>query len=373
MDIVDDIRRETVDGDYQRVIDDCVNEFGHEGLTICSYGGRRPPISDLDVMVLTEPALSPRRIRQLRVRLDGFRTADPVRRYLVDDEIRMCPLDLFAQVRVHYPNMLPMSFQVLSGPTVDAEPAPPTPQASQVVLLDTILTRLNELTSIHREAVVSLREVLKTLQKLSTFVRPQIAQVVALGHRSYADGAVKEAYDAMADRVAQLRERAVSGPPDTGFLVSLAECMRQAKAVLVDSLDHYCIDFLRSAITPSVSAEPHASGRDREELPELVLCHIAAYSQVSRGPMPLRQTLKQAGTRHAFAITDEAYRRVLTGQMQVAESFDVRFRRLGIAAFPLAIAGEWHKWEPAARWESIRRLVGSAKERVGREKGTDRA
>ena len=166
MDIVDDIRRETVDGDYQRVIDDCLNEFGHEGLTICSYGGRRPPVSDLDLMVLTDPALSPRRIRQLRVRLDGFRTADPVRRYLVDDEIRLCPLDLFAQVRVRYPNMLPTSFQVLSGATVDAEPEPATPQACQVVLLDTILTRLNELASIHREAIVSLREALKTLHKL---------------------------------------------------------------------------------------------------------------------------------------------------------------------------------------------------------------
>ena len=204
-------------------------------------------------------------------------------------------------------------------------------------------------------------------------MRPQIAQVVALGRRSYADGAVKEACDTIADRVAQLRERAVSGPPDSSFHVSLVQCLRQARAVLVDSLSVYSIDFLRSAIAPSVSETHHAGGHDREELPELVLCHIAAYSQVSGGPMPLRQTLKQAGTRHAFAITDEAYRRVLTEQMNVAESFDARFRRLGIAAFPLAIAGEWHKWEPATRWESVRRLVGSAKERIVRKEGADRA
>ena len=84
MNVVDDIRRETVDADYDRVIADFLAEFEREGLTVYNYGRRRPPLSDLDLLVLTDADVSPRRFRQLRLRLNAFRSVGPVRQYLLE-------------------------------------------------------------------------------------------------------------------------------------------------------------------------------------------------------------------------------------------------------------------------------------------------
>ena len=364
MNFVDDIRRETVDADYERVIGDLLAEFTREELTVYNYGRRRPPLSDLDLLVLTDADVSPRRFRQLRSRLNAFASVDPVRRYLLDDGVRLCPRDLVTAVCALYPTLLPTSFQLLSGAPVDTQTGPRPATARQIDLVDTILMRLNDLAYLRKGASVSVRELLKTLQSISTMVQFHIDEVVALGQRSYPDDDLGSAHDAMTDAIAQLRERAVQSPLDRAFLASLEGCMETAIRLLVDSLVFYCTDFLRSVIAPTVSDENPAEGRDPEKVPELVSCHIAAYAQVGVGPLHLRQRLAQLGSGHPFTIVDAEYRRMLTEQMRVAEMFDARFRHCRVAALPLAIAGVWHQWEPTTKWAAVCQFVGRAQEEM---------
>lgn len=365
MNFVDDIRRETIDADYERVIADFLAEFGNEGLTVYNYGRRRPPVSDLDLLVLTDADMSPRGFRDLRRRLDGFRLIEPARRYLLEDGARLCPRDLFEHARALYPQMLPSSFQVLRGAPISVETGAVGLAASQVVLVDTILMRLNDLAYIRQGASVSVRELLKTLQKISSIVQFHIADVVALRQRSYDDTDLRRAHETMTDQIASLRHRAVQAPVNAAFLSSLEECVRQATRLLVMSLVVYCSDFLRSVLTPTMEHDNPASAYDPEKVPEFALRHVAAYAQVGVGPQHLRQRLAQAGSRKPFEITNVEYRRVLTDQMRMAQAFDDRFRRYRVAAFPLAIAGVWHQWEPPTKLEALRRRVGSVREWVG--------
>jgi len=359
MRFVDDIKRDTVASDYERVVDDLVTEFAGARLTICSYGGRRPPISDLDVVVLTDSAMPPRHVRALRARLHTFSISTPTRQYLVDDEIRLCPTNLFSLASGACLNMVPTPLTQLSGACVQVTPPPAAFPHEQIALVNNLVSQVIELGDISREAVSSLRDTLKTVSRVCSFGRPHVARVVASASPSQADDAVITAFAALDDEVGSLRSRAVAGQVDTAFEDALSECVGRATRVVRDALQVYCGDFLRSVLSLESPDSPESQRPQDDDLPELARCHIAAHAVVASHPSAFRQRLEQFGPRRPFSIADSAYRLALTEQMEIAHLFEVRFQELGVPSFPLAIAGVWHQSHPIGRWAALRSRLTS--------------
>ncbi len=351
MRFVDDLRRQTVLSDYEHVADDLINDIADDDLTICRYGGCQPPISDLDLVVLTEPAMSARRVQALRDRLHAFRVASPVRQYLVDDEIRLCPSDLYSKASGKCLNMVPTPLTQISGPAVPIAPPPRTVPHRQISLVNNLASQVIELEDLSRQETSSLRETLKTVRRVCGFGRAQIEQSIADEPRVYADAGLRAEFDALERDVDTLRQQAVEQLVDEVFEEALASALVRARRLLVEAMQVYCDDFLRSVLTLVTPGSPTADGSD---LPALVRCHIAAHAAVTAHASPFRQALERWAPASSFVVTDAAYRQALTAQMATVHIFEVRFRTLGIASFPLEVAGLWHQSYPMTRWAALR-------------------
>lgn len=351
MRFVDDIRRHTVVSDYEQVVGDLISEIADDDLTICRYGGCQPPISDLDLVVLTEPSMSTSRVRTLRARLDAFRTASPLRQYLVDDEIRLCPSDLFSQASGGCLNMVPSPITQLSGPTVQLTPPPTIAPYWQIALVNNLASQVIELGDLSGEAASSLRYTLKTVSRVCGFGRAHIDRSLAYEGRTYADADVRAAFGALDSEVAALRQRAVEHVTDDAFDTALLACLDCARRVLVQALHVYCDDFLRSVLTIT---RPSANAPSDLEVPDLARCHIAAHAAVAPCPSAFQTTLERWAPAGSFRVSDEGYRRALCEQMETVQAFEARFQRLGLASFPLAVAGVWHRSYPTTTWETLR-------------------
>ena len=351
MRFADDLRRQTVLSDYEQVVDDLVSEIADDDLTVCRYGGCQPPISDLDLVVLTTPGVSMRRMSALRTRLQAFRVARAVREYLVDDEIRLCPSDLYSQASGTCLNMVPSPLTQLTSPAVRVTSPPEAAPHRQIALVNNLASQVIELGDLSREPVSSLRETLKTVSRVCGFGRTHIERATAGDGRAYDDARVRAGFQALESEVTALRQRALEHAVDEAYAAALLECLVRAQCVLIEALRVYCDDFLHSVLT--VVAPATQSG-DRRDLPELVRCHIAAHAAVASYPSAFRESLERWAPARSFVIVDDAYRQALSEQMETVHTFEVRFRALRTPSFPLAVAGLWHQSYPTTRWAALR-------------------
>jgi hypothetical protein len=354
MTIVDDIRRDITGDDYQQVKHDFITEFAGRGYGLYQYGGgKNPPVSDLDLLVLVSPRARASNVRRLHRDLAAFRSRSAVRQYVIDEEVRICPVDLFEQINYVHPRIVPEGLQALDGQKVLIVDPEPSRLWSGVTLVDRLLVELNELDEFARAERIQLRPLISALRKMP---RPtfELLRRVGAGH-GWADEQLlnqswplERSIDAFCAR---------HGGPDAQNAPDETE---------IADLLHSVVGFLDSEITAVsdaflgtvIRSERALDARripfmGRSLVPGLAIAHMSLHDVAANRSSMFGEKLRGFAGGATGIIGEPEYLALLARRMEVVAKIEHRFSRFGLPGFPVCIAGLWDTAMPRGfidRW-----------------------